>query len=110
MSRWMWTFVAGALLATGCAAQIHAVKPEGGAVRLSLLMPEAARVELVCSAYGYAAVPAEKNSKGAWEVRVPGRKGFDYFYLVDGEPYTPPCAFSRPDGFGGTTCIHEPDM
>lgn len=101
---------AALLLAGGCASAIHTQKLSGDILHLYLAMPKAASVELVSSAKGYAPVPARKNKHGVWEVEVPGAESFDYFYIVDGEPYTPPGGLSRPDGFGGRTAIYDPGM
>jgi len=56
------------------------------------------------------AYPAEKSSGGVWRVEVNGSAPFEYFYLVDGVPFSPQCELSRPDGFGGKTCIYEPGL
>lgn len=102
--------LAAALLAGGCGGKTLVVKPEGDGVCLVLRLPDAARVELLSSASGYAPVLAARNRDGLWEVRLPGLEPFDYFYRVDEEPFTPPCPQSRPDGFGGRTCIWEPGL
>ncbi|MEW5734261.1 MAG: hypothetical protein AB1921_05365 [Thermodesulfobacteriota bacterium] len=104
----VWAVLGIVALTAGCAGSAHTVKPEGKDVCLYLRAPKAASVELFSSASDYAPVSAMKNGDGLWEVRMPAGRPFDYFYLVDGEPFTPPCALSRPDGFGGRTCIYAP--
>lgn len=102
--------MAALLLMGGCASKGHTLAREGDRVRLLLFMPKAASVQLVFSANGYLPVPAEKSSGGVWRVEVNGSAPFEYFYLVDGVPFSPQCELSRPDGFGGKTCIYEPGL
>lgn len=102
--------MAAVLLIGGCASKGHTLAREGDRVRLELAMPKAAIVQLVLSSSGYMPVSAEKSSGGVWLVEVNGSAPFEYFYLVDGVSYSPQCELSRPDGFGGKTCIYEPGL
>ncbi|ACL05378.1 glycoside hydrolase [Desulfatibacillum aliphaticivorans] len=96
------------LLFFGCAGKMHYTLLEKGTVTLYLKAPKAQTVEVLSSSTNYQAIRATRGKKGVWSVNVPANKPFDYFYLVDGEPFTPPCLLSRPDGFGGKTCIFDP--
>lgn len=102
-----WAIFFSAALFAGCGS-MHSVAPEGNQVCMLLRAPDAASVALAASPGGYAPVPAARNEDGEWVVRMPAHLSFDYFYLVDGAAFTPPCRLTRPDGFGGTTCIYEP--
>ena len=101
--------IAACLLLGGCASKIHYTKAKEGVVVLYLKMPEAQQVALMATSNNFRPIKAQLEKKGIWSVAVPAQEPMDYFYLVDGEPYTPPCMLSRPDGFGGTTCIFDPE-
>lgn len=96
------------LILSGCAGKSHYTLLEEGAATFYLKAPKAQKVELVSSSSNYQPIRAKKGKKGVWSVEVPAHRAFEYFYLVDGEAFTPPCLLSRPDGFGGKTCIFDP--
>ncbi|MBI9074619.1 MAG: hypothetical protein JEZ02_04335 [Desulfatibacillum sp.] len=97
------------LLFGGCAAKTHYTEARDGNTSLYLKMPKAKNVQLVSSGNRYLPINAQRGKKGVWSVSVPSRSSFDYFYIVDGVPYSPPCLLSRPDGFGNKTCIYDPE-
>jgi hypothetical protein len=47
---------------------------------------------------------------GRWVVSVPGREPFRYFYVLDGEPFLPPCDLKENDDFGSKNCIFNPHL
>ena len=76
---------------------------------LILRKPEATRVVLVCSLDGF--MPRTANRvDGCWEVKLPARETFTYFYRVDGEPFLPDCQMMENDGFGAKNCVFDPDL
>ena len=94
------------LFAWGCAS--HYYKPNEDSLSVYLKKPEANSVVFLCSIDGYQYRPAKKIDKKTWEVRVPRKLEFRYFYIVDGEPFIPDCQFREVDDFGSDNCIYDP--
>jgi hypothetical protein len=60
------------------------------------------------SSDAYAAHAATRVGETTWEITVPGRTEFNYFYIVDGIVYLPECRFHENDDFGSKNCIYKP--
>ncbi len=80
----------------------------GHEVRITLDLPEANEVIFLSSLNRYEPVVMNKTFFGPWEIHVPEDKAFDYFFRVDGSPYTPDCRLQQTDDWGGRQCIYNP--
>jgi len=79
-------------------------------VRITLDLPEAKEVFFLSSLNRYEPVFMKKTFWGAWEIHLPEDKAFDYFFRVDGSPYTPECRLQQTDDWGGRQCIYSPGI
>jgi hypothetical protein len=77
-------------------------------IRISLDLPEAKEVIFLSSLNRYEPVSMNKTFVGTWEIHLPEDKSFDYFFRVDGNPYTPDCRLRQTDDWGGHLCIYSP--
>ncbi len=71
--------------------------------RFTLAAPEAATVSLAGSFSDWTPIPMSRDDRGDWRVELTLPAGiYEYIYLIDGQPLTPPEATRRQDdGFGG---------
>ena len=108
----MKLFFMGVILLTGfsgCAAhKSFVVTEKTDSVKLSLWLPAAGRVEFASSVDNYRPHEAH-NFFGHWEITVPARVEFRYFYIVDGKVYVPDCRFKEKDDFGAMNCLYLPE-
>ena len=79
-------------------------------VRITLHRPEAKEVIFLSSLNRYEPVSMNKTFSGDWEIRLPEDRSFDYFFKVDGSPYTPECRLQQMDDWGGRQCIYSPGI
>lgn len=79
-------------------------------IRIFLMQPEASEVLILTSLNRYTPIPLKRNLSGEWEVYLPENKTFDYFFTVDGTPYTPECRLQQTDDWGGRLCIYSPGI
>ena len=121
MKEGMFSMVVLALIITGCAGPSHWMKGHlagpshwvevrSNEVLLYLSMPEADRIEFVCSLDGFQPRPARRDGNGNWVISVPPGREFRYFYLVEGAVYLPECQEKENDDFGSTNCIYAPGL
>jgi hypothetical protein len=80
----------------------------GNEVRITVDLPEAKEVIFLSSLNRYEPVSMNKSFFGTWEIHLPDDKAFDYFFRVDGSPYTPDCRLQQKDDWGGHQCIYSP--
>lgn len=90
----------------GCSGA-HYYRLEKSELVLYLKKPAAQKVFFVSSLNDYKTVPA-RNVSGVWEIHLPANDSFSYFYIVDGQPVTPPCRLQESDDFGARNCIFDP--
>jgi len=105
--RTLIILAAAAGIITGC-RPIRALHP-GHEVRLSLDLPEAKEVIFLSSLNRYKPVLMKKTFFGIWEIHLPEDIAFEYFFRVDGNPYTPECRLQQTDDWGGRQCIYSPE-
>lgn len=86
----------------------HFYKMNGNEVTLYLDKP-AESVVFFYSLNDYAGRTLNQR-KGIWEVTVPAKKQFRYFYKIDGENFLPACPKKEKDDFGSENCIFEPRL
>jgi hypothetical protein len=97
-----------AVLLSSCSAHHYIVQSDQG-THLYLEIPRARSVIFASSSDAYAARAASRISETTWEITVPGRTEFKYFYIVDGKVYLPECRFHENDDFGSKNCIYRPN-
>ncbi|MFH0998051.1 MAG: hypothetical protein V1844_21505 [Pseudomonadota bacterium] len=100
--------VAAAWGITGC-LPLPALRP-GHEIRIALDLPEAKEVFFLSSLNRYDPVCMNKTFFGTWEIHLPEDKSFEYFFRVDGSPYTPECRLQQTDDWGGRQCIYSPGI
>jgi 1,4-alpha-glucan branching enzyme len=76
-------------------------------IRFTLIHPDASEVSILTSLNRYAPVSMKQTFSGEWEVYLPDNETFDYFFKVDGIPYTPECRLQQTDDWGGRLCIYS---
>jgi hypothetical protein len=96
-----------AFLITGCGG--HSYNREGDRVRLRLRDGLAREVLFSSSLEGFGLKRAQKTDETTWEVTVPNRGAFSYFYIVDGKVHLPDCTYREKDDFGAYNCLYRPD-
>ncbi len=106
MSRCLLLILAAVWPLSGCAA--HYQKSNGDQVALYLRAPAARTVLLVVTEDTLRSIPAVRTISGNWKNTLKRKRGFNYFYLVDGKPYVPDCVFKEKDDFGGYNCVYSP--
>jgi hypothetical protein len=105
--RTLIILAAAAGIITGC-RPIRALHPSHE-VRLFLDLPEAKDVIFLSSLNRYKPVLMKKTFFGIWEIHLPDDIAFEYFFRVDGNPYTPECRLQQTDDWGGRQCIYSPE-
>lgn len=93
-------------LCSGCARQQHYIKTENDTLSFFYRDIDAEQILFVSSIDKYQPHPARQVNRGVWKVTVPVASEFDYFYLVDGVPTVPECAYTVADDFGGKNCLY----
>lgn len=106
MKQWLAIFFLAVSTLTGCAAS-HFQQVKGETLILYLDKPKSKSVYFYSSLDGFAPVKAEK-SDGLWVVSLSCQKPFSYFYVLDGEVFTPPCRLKEKDDFGSENCLFDP--
>jgi len=105
--RTLIILAAAAWIITGC-RPIRALPP-GHEVHIALDLPEAKEVIFLSSLNRYEPVLMKKTFFGTWEIHLPEDIAFEYFFRVDGSPYTPECRLQQTDDWGGRQCIYSPE-
>ncbi len=105
--RTLIILAAAAWIITGC-RPIRALPP-GHEVHIALDLPEAKEVIFLSSLNRYEPVLMKKTFFGIWEIHLPEDIAFEYFFRVDGSPYTPECRLQQTDDWGGCQCIYSPE-
>ncbi len=98
--------LAVAILITGCA--VHSYYLEDDRVHLRLKDGQAREVLFSSSLEGFGLQGARKTDDTTWEVTVPDKGEFTYFYVVDGKVYLPDCQCREKDDFGAYNCLYKP--
>lgn len=88
----------------------HWAVREGSYVRMILRASEARTVQFASSLDGFVAHDAVTQDRRTWEIRLPAREPFRYFYLLDGKVWVPDCPCRESDDFGSENCFYEPDL
>lgn len=95
------------LFLTSCVSGAHRVKKTQSRVYFYLKNADAKSVLFACSQDGYKKHEATRIDESTWEVSVPLEGEFKYFYIVDGQAFTPDCLLLEDDDFGSKNCIFE---
>ena len=96
------------VIIAGCSH--HFYRTQGSVVHLFLKAPEAKSVYFASSLDNFTLHPARKTHSGTWVISVDAGRQFSYFYVVDGKPCIPECAYKEQDDFGRENCVFMPDM
>lgn len=92
----------------GCAS--HYTKVSNDTLQLYLRQSQAESVLFACSLEGFKPRPADQIDSQLWMVSTKADETFRYFYIVDGNVFTPPCRFKENDDFGHEDCIYVPGL
>lgn len=103
----LWAVIMLTGMLPGCAAP-HQVIVRANTVTLSLLAPQASRVQFASSIDQYALHEASRSRDGNWMIAGLANREFQYFYLVDGKLFVPDCRYRQNDDFGMTNCRYLP--
>ena len=107
MMRWFPPIISAVFFITGCAG--HFYLEEAGRVQIYLRNNRASVVHFVSSLDGFEPHPIAKTNSDTWQITLPRRSEFRYFYLVDGKIHLPDCLFREMDDFGSYNCLYKPD-
>ncbi len=107
MNKFAWITLFWVL--TGCASE-HFYTVQSHTVSLVLNGKNAESVLFASSLDGFILHEAVQLDDDTWEIRVPADNEFEYFYVVDGNVYIPPCNMTKTDDFGSENCIYSPGM
>jgi hypothetical protein len=94
------------LLITGCADRPYVL--DNDQIRLRMKNGEAREVLFSCSLEGFRLQKAMKVDEATWEVVLPDREEFSYFFIVDGKVHLPNCRYREADDFGTYNCLYKP--
>lgn len=97
------------LIFSGCTVK-HYYKEQGDEVVFYYKDADAREVLFASSLNNYKFLAARENKNHLWEVSVPGKEGFTYFYVIDGVIALPDCTFTENDDFGSKNCLYIPNM
>ncbi len=100
--------LAVAFLIAGCVN--HSYYREDDRVHLRLRNGHAREVLFSSSVEGFGYQRAQKMDEATWEVTVPDRGEFTYFYIIDGKVHLPDCPYREKDDFGTYNCLYKADM
>lgn len=92
---------------SGCTG--HYYHLEGNELELNLKRPEAEKVIFLSSLDGFLPHPTQSKNR-CWVYTVPAGRTFRYFYLVDGDVFTPDCPMKEKDDFGSENCVYMPGV
>jgi hypothetical protein len=106
MRKYLMMIFSTLLLTSGCAT--HYYKSNNNSLYIYLEKPKAGSVLFLSSIDGYRYHKAKKIDRKTWEIRVPEKMEFKYFYIVDGEPFVPECQYREADDFGSANCVYAP--
>lgn len=98
-----------ASLVCGCAKQHYLIVQEDFIV-LYYSNPDAKEVLFASSIDHFTLHPAVVVDQDLWQVTVPRRDTFSYFYLVDKVPTIPQCELTVADDFGARNCFFAAGM
>ncbi|MDW7772410.1 MAG: hypothetical protein SCH71_05910 [Desulfobulbaceae bacterium] len=93
---------------TGCSKK-HYYTIQEDSISLYYHNEEAAEVLFASSIDHFAVHPAEANNS-LWQISVPLREEFSYFYIVDGRVTLPECSLQQQDDFGSKNCLYVHGM
>jgi hypothetical protein len=97
------------LFIVGCAQQ-HSIQVHDDSLSLYYDDAKAKEVFFASSADHFTYHPAIKDSGDIWQVTVPLKKEFTYFYIVDGKVVMPDCPNTVFDDFGTKNCLFVSGM
>ncbi len=106
---WLLPVVSLVLIFLAACQPRHFAQIEDEAISLYLTKPDAHQVQLGSSIDRFT-LHSAVNRDGVWEVTLPYRGEFEYFYLVDGQLFLPECRVRVSDDFGSKNCLFVPNM
>jgi hypothetical protein len=93
----------------GCGSK-HYYTLDDGSISLFYRNDQAEEVLFASSIDRFTVHPAIETDKDLWQVSVPLREEFAYFYIVDGTVTVPECDFKQLDDFGSENCLYVKGM
>lgn len=98
-------FAAGTTACSG-----HSYRIKNNNLHIYLKEPGAHTVIFLSSLDDFSPHEAHRIDKRTWEIILPTKIEFKYFYIVDGVPFIPDCKYKENDDFGSQNCIFIPEM
>ena len=108
MKRWLFSMILTLGILGGCVT--HSQKIKGDRVYLYLKDTSSQTTFFACSLDGFQHHPLTRHTKNIWFINLPAGHEFTYFYIRDGQPFLPDCAYKEKDDFGSENCIFAPDL
>ncbi|MFV0437910.1 MAG: hypothetical protein ACK5PS_11055 [Desulfopila sp.] len=96
--------VASAVLMGGCTTS-HYLTVQADSITLFYQVPNATEVLFASSIDHFTLHPATRAAHDLWQVTIPKRDSFSYFYLIDKVPGIPRCELTVVDDFGARNCF-----
>ncbi|MDB9823107.1 hypothetical protein OAC89_05335 [Deltaproteobacteria bacterium] len=108
MIKTLITLFAVLVMLSGCVSR-YSYEVTNDVLHIYLSEPDAEKVYFLSSLDQFERHEAFKNSKGIWEVTLPSKEEFKYFFIVDGTVFLPTCDQKENDDFGSENCIYVPE-
>jgi hypothetical protein len=78
-------------------------------VTISLKHPKAKTLLFASSLNGYEG-QLHKQHNRLREISLPAEKPYRFFYMVNGDSFSPECPLPENNGFGSKICLFEPNV
>jgi len=98
-----------ALTLAGCGSS-HQYQINADSLDLYLTRRNVQEVYFASSLDGFQLHQTEKRGASTWKATLPSNRAFTYFYIIDGEFFTPSCKLKQLDDFGSKNCVYVPGL
>lgn len=98
-------------LVSGCAGKHYfKINENDGEVSFFYKNPAAEKVLFASSQDNYKLHAAREIENDLWEVSIPVKQEFKYFFVVNGVITVPDCPYTEDDDFGNKNCVYISEM
>jgi hypothetical protein len=98
--------VAAFVVFSSACTEKHYVETTNDTVSFYYSDSDAKEILFASSIDNYQYHAATRLNSSLWKVSASARKGFGYFYIVDGVVTLPDCRYTEYDDFGSKNCLY----